>query len=80
MRLAEFQSVVRDFVSDKTMRPRELVLVQAKDEDGFWCNVYEARSVRDGIRFATACYRTEPSDLRVVRGPKREVVKQFSRA
>lgn len=77
MKLEHFNRGLVPNASEPQTRERELVLVQAKDDEGFWVNLYEARSVRDGIRFAAACHRTEPADLRVVRGLKREVVREF---
>lgn len=54
-----------------------LVLVQMKDRAGFWCNVHEGSPVRQAVIIAEDYSRTHQADTRVVRGQKREVVREF---
>ena len=77
MRLKEFQSAIHEFVATREMRPRELVIVQVKDAEGFWCNVHEGIPIKRALRMAESLVADAQADTRVVKGPKREVVRVF---
>jgi len=76
-----FQKFNRGLVPQATEavdRTRQLVLVQVRDGEGFWCNRAEPRTVGEALGTAAAIARDERIAVRVVRGPKREIVREFS--
>ena len=54
---------------------RGLVLVQIQDADGFWANWNEPKDVKTAIKIASLLASQEQKPVRVVKGPKREVVR-----
>lgn len=60
---------------------RPVVLVQAKDAEGFWCNVYEPPAGRHAqshaMAYAQAWANLHRQSTRVVKGEKRDVVREF---
>lgn len=59
------------------VRKPDLVLVQARDEEGFWANVHEGSPVNLSVKIAEQWSHEHKADTRVVVGVKREVVKEF---
>jgi hypothetical protein len=76
MRLAQFQTVIGEFVG-KPMARSEAVLVQIRDEDGFWCNVQEFFAVKAALVFAEAYAVSQGCTVQVVKGRKRELIRSF---
>lgn len=78
MNLAAFKRTVADFVQTRSMgQSRELVLVQILDEENFWANVQEFPAIRPALEFAEQYAMDHGCTAQVVRGQKRELVRQF---
>jgi hypothetical protein len=54
-----------------------LLLVQVRDADGFWCNRAEPPTVASALNSAEAIAQAEHCHTRVVRGPRRAIVREF---
>lgn len=80
MNLDSFKRTVAEFVQTRSFGggARELVLVQIRDEDGFWSNVQEFPAIRPALEFAQAYAEREQCAVQVVRGHKRELVRHFT--
>ena len=51
-------------------------LVQTKDAEGFWCNVYLPASWNEAVRLAKSEAKETKQTHRAVCGPKRDTVKR----
>lgn len=64
--------------AESSLRPvkeAELCIVQMRDKEGFWCNLNDGLRVKDAIGVAGEWVRELHTTIRVVKGPKREVVR-----
>lgn len=77
MRLAEFTSALTKLSDAHSFDAKQLVLVQEWD-GGFWNNVAEPETVRAALVQAEQWHRERHVRTRVVRGQKREVVREFN--
>lgn len=77
MRIAEFTSALGATAKAHTMNRRDVLLVQIKDEDGFWCNVLEIYDVQEALAFAEQYAVQHNRTAQVVKGSRRQLVRQF---
>lgn len=63
--------------TERTGEAKALVLVQTKDDAGFWCNVAEAKTVRSAVVTGQYYAQEHRQRVRICVGPKRKVVREI---